>query len=339
MCRGHDGQDARRAGDRGFHSWSPSLKLLVQVAAPDLGFGIRIVEKAAPQPVGVPVLLPIPARIQRRIGIGAAAACQAGAPAAFERERLEVFRSLAAAETEGTGVRSGGDRIAGQQKPVRARPHAIHHAVRPVLAQKVGVTITREAPRSGAQRRELLRVRVLARHFQLTNGRLMVGHPQVLGPILGRQPHRHARSQRVADHSIVKPFGVQVELDLTTRLRRTCEHCFPERIAALAHPTLAVGPQRHAGDRRACLQQCAERIAAIGRMVVGCQALDDVVGARAICPSIAVSPDSQLEVDAVRNCLAADESQHLQVSVTLGIRQIHGPHGVAGHGKQERVGK
>jgi hypothetical protein len=52
-----------------------------------------------------------------------------------------------------------------------------------------------------------------------------------------------------------------------------------------------------------------------------------------------VGPEAQLEFEAARGGLFADESQHFEIAVAFGIRQAHGPDIVTRDGNQERVGE
>jgi hypothetical protein len=52
-----------------------------------------------------------------------------------------------------------------------------------------------------------------------------------------------------------------------------------------------------------------------------------------------VHPDAQLELQAARRGLVADEPQHLEIAIALGIGQTLGAHVVTGNRKEERVGE
>ena len=91
-----------------------------------------------------------------------------------------------------------------------------------------------------------------------------------------------------------------------------------------------------AGQR---LQQRAHGVAAVGAVSLARQSLDGVVGVGAVDPLVAVHPDAELELHAAGHGLLADELQHLEVAVALGVRQLRNPHVVARHGQQERIGK
>src|SRR5947209_13393478 len=110
-----------------------------QVTAPRVRAGIGIIEQPAPYPVTVFVLLPIPARPERRIRIGAAVAGDARSSAALEGKRLADFHAVAAAEAESARVGGGGERISPEQKPLRARPDAMDDAPAAIFAQQVAV--------------------------------------------------------------------------------------------------------------------------------------------------------------------------------------------------------
>src|SRR5579871_1943913 len=112
---------------------------------------MRIVECTAPHTVGVVVLLPVPAWLQRRVGICAATACDARPAPPLERERLHDLDSIGAAKTESSRIGGSGFWIAPQQQPLRTRPDAMDDAILTVLAQEIGITIAGEAARSGTE--------------------------------------------------------------------------------------------------------------------------------------------------------------------------------------------
>ena len=64
-----------------------------------------------------------------------------------------------------------------------------------------------------------------------------------------------------------------------------------------------------------------------------------VVGVRAVGPAIGVGPEAELEIEAARGRLVADEAEHLEVAVALGVGERHGAHVVAGNANQERIGE
>ena len=87
------------------------------------------------------------------------------------------------------------------------------------------------------------------------------------------------------------------------------------------------------------LQQSLQGSAAIGRMVLGSQTFDRVVDVGAVGPLVGVRPEAKLEVQAAAGGLVADEAQHLQVAVALGIGQFGSADVVARHRDEEGVGK
>ncbi len=69
------------------------------------------------------------------------------------------------------------------------------------------------------------------------------------------------------------------------------------------------------------------------------QPRDGVVGIRAVDPFVTVHPESQLELQAARYGLLADEFQHLEIAIAFRLWQLRRPYLVARNGKQERVGE
>ncbi len=77
----------------------------------------------------------------------------------------------------------------------------------------------------------------------------------------------------------------------------------------------------------------------VGTLGLRRQAGDHMVGFRAVGPLVGVGPKPQLELQAAPRRFVADEAQHLQVPVPLGVGQVGRPHVVARDGEQERVGE
>jgi hypothetical protein len=105
----------------------------LQRALPDIRVGIGVVHHPPPHAECVEIFLPIPSRFQRSVGIAAAIARNAGAAAAFERERFHEFRAVAAAKTERAAISGAGLRIAPDQQALRARPDAMDDSVAAVF--------------------------------------------------------------------------------------------------------------------------------------------------------------------------------------------------------------
>ena len=72
-------------------------------------------------------------------------------------------------------------------------------------------------------------------------------------------------------------------------------------------------------------------------MVFARQAGDPVVCAGTVGPIVAVHPDAELKLEPARDGLFADEFEHFQVPVALGIRQFGDADVVARNRQQERV--
>src|SRR2546423_13541625 len=112
---------------------------------------------------------------------------------------------------------------------------------------------------------------------------------------------------------------MHIDFDLATRTRHSVEDSLPKVVAAFAHPTFSMRPDGYAANLGTCLEQCAQRIARVGGVILACKSVDRVVRARGIGPLVAVSPDSKLELNAMRYGLAANELQHLEVLIPLDI--------------------
>ncbi len=263
----------------------------------------------------------------------------AGAPAALEGERLHNFHAIAPAEAEGAGVTRRSHRIAPQKQPLGARPDPVEHAPLAVFAQQVAIAVAEKTAGAGAELHQARTVASRFRAFDLANVGLVIRHAEVFRPILGRNLDGQTRGHGGIYHGLVHALGVHIDLDLATAGGHAVEHRLPELVAAFLHTTLAVDPEGDAAHRRAGLQQCAHRIAAVGPVRVRGEALDGVVGMRAIDPLVAVHPEAELELHAASHRLLADEAEHLEVAIALGIGQLRYPHTVAGNIEQERVGK
>src|SRR5205807_7858406 len=92
-----------------------------------------------------------------------------------------------------------------------------------------------------------------------------------------------------------------------------------------------VNAKRYPADRRASSEQGGQRIATIRRVGFARQPFDAVVCLRTVHPLIGVRPKVQLKMQAAPRCLVADESQLLEIPITLCRRQRHSPNVVAGN--------
>ena len=175
-------QNAAGVGQRLLTRSGGLAVLFAEEPAPGLRLGGRIVEQPAPEPIPIEILLVVARRTKRGIRVGIAPAGQTGAFAAFERQRLEQLHAIAATEAGGSAVPRRHGRIAPEQKPLRAGPHAVQNAVGPVLGQQVAIAIAEEAPRAGAFGEEALVLSVRPGQFDGANGGLMIRQAHVLGP-------------------------------------------------------------------------------------------------------------------------------------------------------------
>ena len=158
---------------------------------------------------------------------------------------------------------------------------------------------------------------------------------QYLGEILIGRPV----ATRGVHHGLVHALGVHVDLDLAAAGGDAVEDGLPELVAAFFDAALAVDAEGDAADRRAGFQQRADGIAAVGAVRFRGEPFDGVVGVRAVDPLVAVHPEAELEIDAAGHGLLADELQHFQVAVALGVGELRDAHVVAGDVEQERIGE
>src|SRR5581483_5261962 len=97
------------------------------------------------------------------------------------------------------------------------------------------------------------------------------------------------------------------------------------------HSALTVDAESDAADLRYGLQKCAQSIPAVSTMCLGVQAFDGVVGIGTVDPTVAMHPDAELEIDAPRDRLLADEAQHLQIAFAFRVRQLRHAHVIPRH--------
>src|SRR5271157_5419036 len=324
MSRSDDGQNAAGGGERGL----------------DFDLGVRIVELLAPDAVGGEILLPIPARAQRSIGVGAAQALPGGrhtrsAPA-LEGERLHDLDAGRPAELEGPRVTGGEDRVGPQQQALGAGPDAPEDVEAPIFAHQVGVAVAGKTAGAGAQSHQATVMVAGRRHLLVANVSLVIRHSHVLGPELRRHLDGHARGQREVNYALVDALGVQVDLDLAAGTLHAVEDASPERVAAFGDAALTVDAERDAGDGGAGAEESGKRVAAIRAVVLGVESLDGVVRLWAVLPLVAMHPDAQLELEAVAGGLLADEVQRFEIPGALSVGQVGCADVVARNGEEER---
>ncbi len=143
-----------------------------------------------------------------------------------------------------------------------------------VVAQQVGIAITGKAARPFRQGHQPAADLARLRHLVGADRRLVIGHAEMLAPVLGRQVERHAGGQGIVDHSLVDALGVQVDLDRPSRAGDTAEDRLPEIVTALLDAALAMDAQADRRYRRQLFQQQGQGVAAIGGMGLGRQAFD-----------------------------------------------------------------
>src|SRR5208337_2137691 len=172
-------------------------------------------------------LLPVPARIQRLVGVSAASARSAGSAPPLEGKRFHDLHTIAAAEGEGAGVGRSGERVAPDQQALGTRPDAVQYTPFAVFAQQVAVAVAQETARACAELHEARRCALRAGPLLRADVRLVVRHAEMLGPVFGRNLHRLAGTQRSIDHALVHALGVHVDLDLAAAGRYAVEHRLP----------------------------------------------------------------------------------------------------------------
>ncbi len=314
-----------------------ALRVRTEAAAIDRRIGLRIVEGAAPATIPVSVFLPVPARLKARIGIAAAAIGGGAAAAAAIGQRLHQVAAGRAAEAEGASIGGGMHRTSRRQQALRAAEDAVPHGVGAVVAHQIGVAVAREDAGAFAERHQSPADTAFDRQFEFADRGLVVGQALVLGGEFRRQVDRLARRDGIGDHLRVGALGVQIDLDPAACARDAVEHRLPEIVAAFGDAALAMDAQRDGGDRRHRREKRGQRIAAIGSMGLRRQPFDSVAGARAVLPLIAMHPDAELEIEPRRHGLLANEAQHREIGVALGIGKVRRAHVVTGHGEQERI--
>ena len=152
-------------------------------------------------------------------------------------------------------MRGGRDRVAPQQESLRAGPNSMHHAVAAIFPQQVAITVAQEAAGTAAEFHQSRPFLAWFGPFQFADFRLMIGHAEMLRPILRRNFHRHAGGQRQIDHGLVHAFGMHVDFHLAPAFRHAFEYCFPKIVAPLGDSALSVDAKRDAADGRAGFQQ------------------------------------------------------------------------------------
>ncbi len=342
MRRGHRRQDPARRGERGGQVLARGPELVTHGAQPHVRLGRRVVEQPAPDAEAVGVFLPVPARVERGVGVGAAATCllrtdMPRAAASLERQRLHDLDAGAVAEREGARVSRGEDRVAPDEQSLRAGPDAVHDAPPAALAEEIAVAVAGEATRTGAELHEAGRLASGLGALLLADVGLVVGQAEVLGPVPGRDRHGRAGGERRVDHVLIHALGVHVDLDGATTRGDTLEDGFPELVAALLDAALAMHAERDAADLWHLLQEQPHRVATIRPVRLGGEPLDGGVRVWAGVPFVAVHPQPELELQAARRRLARDEPQHLEVAVALGVGELRHAHVVAGHREQEWI--
>ena len=202
---------------------------------------------------------------------------------------------------------------------------------------EVGVAVAGEAARPLAERHQSATPVPLDGHLQVPDRGLVIGHPEMLGPVLRRHVDRHAGRERPIDHRVVEALGVEVDLDTCALPGHAVEHGLPEVVAALGDAALAMDPQRHGGDRRAGAQQRGERIATVRGVDCRREPLHDVLRLRAVGERVSVHPDSELERQPASDGLLADPAQRVEIAIALGVRQVRDAHVVVGNADQEWI--
>ena len=110
---------------------------------------------------------------------------------------------------------------------------------------------------------------------------------------------------------------MHVDLDGPAAAATPAKASLPEAVVALGDAALHMDAEGEARDLRHLGQQPGQRVAAIGREIVGGDAADRVVGIGHVVEVVALGPEGQLEVEAAPGRLARDELQRLEIGVSL----------------------
>jgi hypothetical protein len=320
-----------------------STAVAAQQRAPGVGRAVRVVEQAAPQPVGVAVLRPVGGGGLRQLAVGVqvAVAAATGVLAAAEGQRLAQLHAERATDRRAPAVPGEQRGVAREQEALAAGPQPEQHAVVPVGAQEVAVAVPGEAAGVLGDPGQLGGVRGPG-PLQVPHRRLVVRQTLVLRPVLGGDGGPVGGLPRRAQHLGVDAFGVHVDADRPVHLPDRLEHGAPEGgPAVLVHTALVVHPEGDTGDAGAVLQQQPQRPGRVGGGVLLGQAQHRVPQVRAVggLRPDRVVPQAELEVDAAAGRLVAGEPQRREVGVALRRGQALDADVPAGHVEQERVGE
>jgi hypothetical protein len=233
-------------------------------------------------------------RSKRRIGVSATSGSRrsslTGSSPPFERERFHDLDSNRSAELKCSRVSAGEFRIGPHQQALCSGPDAPKNIEPAIFAHQVCVPIAGEASRAGAERHKPTVAMVCPRYFRYANVGLVIRHPHVLGPELGRHFDWQACAKREIDHLLIDSFGMEVQLDSAATSLHAIEYPAPERIAASGNATFPMNAQSDSADCWTGTQQRGERIAAVGEMIACVESLDRVVCLRTVFPLVAMRP-------------------------------------------------
>src|SRR5262249_29500910 len=109
-------------------------------------------------------------------------------------------------------------------------------------AQKVRITVAREAARAAAEAKEgrVGLAQISVRNLKGANVGLVVAEALVLGGVLRTQFDGHTGRVGDIDHGLIDALGVHVDFDGSTGAGDRFEERLPKRIAALGDSALAV---------------------------------------------------------------------------------------------------
>src|SRR5271156_1800609 len=197
--------------------------------------------------------------------------------------------------------------------PLCPRPQPEEQLVEAAFTQKVRIAVTREAASAIAYAEDARLHAVRLRYLQLSNVRLVIAKALVFRGVLSSQLDRHAGIGGHVDHDLVYSLGVHVNFDCSAATGNGFEQRLPEGITSFRNSALPVHPQREPLNLWARMEQDGQRIAAIRRMRLRCEALDAMMCLWAIRPLISMCPESELELQPTRARLCGDKTQHLQI--------------------------
>ena len=309
---GHDVQHTANPGQGLGHIVSGVSAPGVEQAQKFRPFRRRVMQPAPPDAIENLVFLPVIFRYQRPIGIIETPAGLAAAHPPLVRQRLANLDAGGTGDCRQLAIAPGHVRIAPEQDALGARPDAERHRIITRSRQKIAIAVTQEPATAFAETHRAWHV-AFGWAFLASDRRLMVGQAHVFGQILGRNVHRQSAADRGVDQFRFHALGMQINLDRPTGSGDALKHHRPEVIGRLRHPAFDVHPKRDTADLGNRHQQSMQRVAAIGGVVVGRDAVDGVIGPRRVIKIITLGPEAEVKFQPAPLCFTANELQRFKV--------------------------